>query len=166
MHSSLLNSPYELGLKAMLILLHEQPRQMSCERIMYYDYFSMYNDDIVRGKNVNSLSALYPYRYAELVSKRKRLADGILYFSAKGLITPCYDKSGIAYKANVNTLWFCKVFEANEYATNYLQALANCSDTLKGMDESEIFLHYRESISRGIKEEILQYFDGGNINEL
>ena len=162
MHSLLLNSQYELGLKALLILMHEQPLEMSCERIMYYDYYSSYNPDIINGNEVDSLSPLYPYRYAELISKRNKLIDGILYFCAKGLIAVCHDHRGITYRANTNTMWFCGIYDKSAYAKKYMQALSNCSSVLAEMKESEIVAHYRRSVLQRLQEETLQYFDGGN----
>ena len=43
MNVTILDSIFELGLRAMLILLHQAPRPMSLERIIYFDYYSSYN---------------------------------------------------------------------------------------------------------------------------
>lgn len=161
MRSQLLDSPFELGLRAMMILLHEYPKPMSCDRILFYDYYATYNLDIVPSDKAVVVFPPYPYRNAEMYNKRDRMRKGLLYYAAKDLISVHCDSNGISYAASVNTQWMGDSFANNKFAKQYQAALKQCSPILNGMSEQEILLDSKSKMRNCDVPELHLHYEGG-----
>lgn len=153
MNSMLLDSTYEFGLRALLILVNKQSACMSCERIMYYDYYTTYNLDIINGCDVITVLPPYPYRGAELFNKKQRMQNGLTYFAVKDLISVLFDDNGIRYYANANTHWMYSAFLKNAFAQKYVRALLQCSTILDTKTDQDILLE-SQSVIRSIGTEV------------
>lgn len=141
MNIAILDSIYELGLRAMLILLHQAPRYMSLERIIYYDYYTSYNVDLNSQSDGVVVMPPYPYRSAELFNKHREMQKSLSYYASKELISVRCVESGLVFGANPNTHWMFQTLKLNGFAQKYNAALNKCADTLKHMSDEEIRQH-------------------------
>lgn len=141
MNVTILDSIFELGLRAMLILLHQAPRPMSLERIIYFDYYSSYNIDLLSNTDGVVVLPPYPYRTAELYNKHQKMQEALRFYASKNLISINCDDTGISYTANPNTHWMFQTLKQTSFAQKYSVALSKCASALQHMSEEEIRLH-------------------------
>lgn len=161
MRSQLLDSLFELGLRAIMVLLQEYPQSMSCDRILYYDYYATYNLDIVPNDKVVVVFPPYPYRNAEMYNKRERMQRGLLYYAAKNLISTNYDTNGISYMANANSRWLGDSFVQNSFAQKYQAALKQCAPILHNMSEPEILRESQDKMRTCDTDKRYLYYESG-----
>ena len=159
---NVIDSPYELGLRALLILLHEESITMTCERILFYDYYATYNLDIVSSDKTVTVLPPYPHRKVELYNKKRLMEDGLKYYTLKQIISVHINDKGVYYSSNVNSIWLGTAFSNDIFAQKYIKALDQCSPILRAKTDEEIMI---ESSYNSEKKEssdvILQYYEGG-----
>ena len=160
--TNIIDSPYELGLRALLVLLHEDPVPMTCERIMFYDYYATYNLDIVSADKTVNVLPPYPHRPIELYNKKMIMEEGLKYYSLKQIISAQITENGIYYMSNINSIWLGTVLRNNSFAQKFIKALDQCSPILKQKSDREIMIETRNILDRDESGDvILQYYEGG-----
>lgn len=110
--SSLFNSPYEIGSRALLILATIN-YPLSLEALIFLDYILVHSGDFHNGPV--SLHANIPYREGELVVKRKVLNQSLSLFISKGLIHKKFYKNGIYFEKNELTELFISNFKSSYF---------------------------------------------------
>jgi hypothetical protein len=103
-----LNSPVEVGLRALCLLTAGFPARHSLQRLTIYDYLVVHSDDVPGGPT--GLHPQIPYRSGELLARRGVLQGGLLLYVSRGLIQQRYEDDGV-------------FFAATEYSAGFLDAL-------------------------------------------
>lgn len=102
MRNKIFNSPFELGLRS-LILLSSSNKSISLERLIYYDYIILHSSDFDGPK---SLHPAMPFRNSEILVKRDILQKSIKALYKKNLIDIEFLKNGIHFRKSKKTPLF------------------------------------------------------------
>lgn len=67
------NSPFEIGLRALIILSVNQPTCLDLQRLVYYDYLVLHTSDIGTPNSPDSIHPATPHRSGEIVVRRRAM---------------------------------------------------------------------------------------------
>lgn len=145
-NKQLLNTPIEVGTRALIILSINKEKYFDIERLTYYDYICTRLNDY--NKNYESLHPSNPYRNGEILVKRELLKKGLLILAKKDLIYIMYNSKGVLYKANEFSECFLKQFNSL-YFKKFSNYVVKASDILNDIPTTELrsfFKRFSESI--------------------
>ena len=91
----LFNTPFESGLRAMLILYSSDSQGMTLDRITAYDFITLYGHDFAVAQT--NLHGTNPFNFSELSAKRTACAEGGKLFVLDGLIAVTQTQRGFLY---------------------------------------------------------------------
>lgn len=118
--NNLFNTPFEAGLRALLILYAVQPQSISIDRITAYDFITVYGKEFgVSSKNLHGDNSL---SFSELASKRTVCANGIKSFVLDGLAEVNRTSEGFLYRINSNGIKYVQSLES-DYSRQFLDII-------------------------------------------
>lgn len=91
------NSPVELGLRSLCVLVELDPHRHDLQRLVLLDYLLVHSADVDDGPE--SLHPAAPQRGAEVLVRRALLEPGLALYAKRGLITVTTDANGFSYGA-------------------------------------------------------------------
>ena len=94
----LYNSPVELGLRALCLLVEMHPSSCDLQRLVLFDYLLVHSADADGGPE--SLHPAIPQRGAEVLVRRAILGPGLALYARRGLICTVADSAGFTYAAS------------------------------------------------------------------
>lgn len=94
------NSPFELGVRMVYLLLSLYPRKADLQKLVYLDYAVIYSEDL---GGPASLHTPVPMRGGEYICKRGIIEEGLYIMSMRSLIEVSYDATGVYYSAGDNS---------------------------------------------------------------
>lgn len=144
----LYNSPQEVGVR-ILFILDICNKQMSKQRIMYYDYFALHLNDLDISKS--SLHPDNPKHSSEIAIKQELINSGLNFIIAKDLISVKYSKTGIYYCANPLTHSFVELFQ-NDYTNELKQSISLVNSFFSYRSDKQIFKYINQNIGKWIGE--------------
>jgi hypothetical protein len=98
--SEVFNSPFELGIRMVYLLLSLYPRKADLQKLVYLDYAAIYSEDL---GGPTSLHTPVPMRGGEYICKRGIIEEGLYIMSMSSLVEVNYDITGIYYSAGDNS---------------------------------------------------------------
>lgn len=98
------NSPIEIGLRALAILVGAFPQAYSLQKLIILDYIIVHSDDIPGGPK--GLHPKTPHRSGELLVRRDILQKGLLLYQSRNLVECHYTIEGLMYSATENSAAF------------------------------------------------------------
>ncbi|KAJ9430807.1 threonine transporter RhtB [Pantoea sp. YR343] len=98
--SEVFNSPFELGVRMVYILLSLYPRKADLQKLVYLDYATIYSEDL---GGPSSLHTPVPMRGGEYICKRGVIEEGLYIMSLRSLVEVSYDSTGVYYSAGDNS---------------------------------------------------------------
>jgi hypothetical protein len=125
----LFNSPFETGVRTVVILQAAAPREFDLEQLTTLDHLVVHTGDL------GGPASLHPpveTRWAELVVRRKLVQDGIALMMLKGLVFYHEHERGQYYSAgdeaatfveHMMTAYARRLKEAAEWLTRHTQGL-------------------------------------------
>lgn len=116
--NELFNTPFETGLRALLILYSTQTRGMTIDRITSYDFMTIYGSDL--GISEKNLHGINHFSFSELSSKRAICSEGVKSFVLDGLIAATPNKDGLLYSLTPVGKKYVEALESN-YKSQYLE---------------------------------------------
>lgn len=93
------NSPFELGIRMLYILMSIYPRTLDLQQLLYLDYAAIYSGDL---GGPESLHTPVPLRGAEYTTRREVIEQGLYLMSTRGFIDVMIGETGIDYQAGEN----------------------------------------------------------------
>lgn len=114
-YAYIFNSPLEIGLRALILINSGSPQKYDLQTLIYYDYFMLYSGDLGNEEGASSIHPNIPYRFGEIIVRRKVMQDGLDLMYSKGLIEIIYDSDGISYISSQLTLPFLELFQSSYY---------------------------------------------------
>ena len=96
---NIFNSPFELGIRMVFLLLEIYPKKMDLHMLSYLDYALIYSGDL---GGPDSLHTPVPLRGGEYLSRKQIIEQGLHLMSHRGFVDICYNKDGITYYAGDN----------------------------------------------------------------
>ncbi len=115
-----LNSPIELGVRALILLIECFPQKLSLQQLVALDYILVHSDDFSGGPK--SIHPKLPRRSGEFLIKRKIIRNGCILFIKKGLINQVFTSDGIKYEASESSVNFL-----DSLTTEYISELRDRS---------------------------------------
>ena len=112
-NTSVFNSPLEIGIRALYLLVELQPASCDLQRLVYYDYILVHSSDVPEGPK--SIHPPIPHRSTEILVKRDLLKKGLTLMHSKQLVDSIFDSTGITYKATELTKPFLE-YNQSDYA--------------------------------------------------
>ena len=119
--SELFNTPFEAGMRVLLILYAIKPRGASIDRITTYDFMAIYGKDF--GITDFNLHGNTPFNFSEFPSKRSLISKGIKDSALDGMIVVNQASSGFQYKLSRTGIAFVESLNTN-YSQQYLEAIS------------------------------------------
>lgn len=133
--NKIFNSPFESGLRSLLLLYSIKPSSASIDRLTAYDFITIYSHDFGIGES--NLHGDNKFNFSELATRRSNCNAGVKDFALNGLISISRTNSGFMYsisnsgKKYVDTL-------SSEYAEQYKTIAAKVHEKYKGKTDEEI----------------------------
>jgi hypothetical protein len=93
------NSPFELGIRMVFILMSAYPRSLDLQQLLFLDYAVIYSNDL---NGPESLHTPVPLRGAEYMTRRTIIEKGLYMMSIRRFIDVKLGNSGIEYQAGEN----------------------------------------------------------------
>lgn len=107
---SVLNSPIEIGLRAIVLLVEASPLALDLQQLVTLDYFLVHSADVDGGPG--SLHAPSPLRSGEVTVRRELLSRGLNLYQLRGLVAQAPLDTGFAYLANAGAGSFLDAFRS------------------------------------------------------
>jgi hypothetical protein len=126
----LFNSPFELGIRMVILLLAMYPRKTDLQRLVYLDYAAIYSADL---GGPPSLHTPVPLRGTEYLSRRHVIEEGLYRMATHDLIEVSATSDGIEYLAGegaasfvalIGSKYSLKLFERCKWAAEYTGSLS------------------------------------------
>jgi len=118
--NNLFNTPFETGLRAMLILSVTASKGITIDRITAYDFMTIYGRDF--GVSEKNLHGDNSFSFSELSSKRSICSDGVKSFVLDGLIGVNRTPAGFLYKLTDAGRKYIKTLDS-DYKLQYTEIL-------------------------------------------
>jgi len=140
MKEKIFNTNFEVAMR-ILMLLNAFKEGLDEERILFFDFFTMYAKNYGFGnENINGESS---YMINELTSQRKLTHDSIKELVLMGLIYVVNTKNGYLYSINEKGSAVCKEM-STDYAYQYKKIAVSVKETLRNKSNKEIRNFARE----------------------
>lgn len=107
---SVLNSPVEVGLRALVLLVEASPNALDLQQLVTLDYFLVHSGDVYGGPD--SLHAPSPLRSGEVTVRRELLTKGLNLYQLRGLVAQTASAAGFAYAAEEGAGSFLDAFRS------------------------------------------------------
>ena len=97
--SEVFNTPFELGVRMVHLLMALYPRTVDLQRLVYYDYAAIYSADL---GGPESLHTPVPLRGGEYASRRAIIEDGLYLMASRSFVEVTASPLGIMYQLGEN----------------------------------------------------------------
>jgi hypothetical protein len=119
------NTPFETGLRLLLVLYTANSSGMSIDRLVALDFMALYGKDFNISKvNLNGMNG---FNFSELPTRREICIQGMKEFALDGLVDVTYTKNGFKYKISKNGIQYVEALNS-DYAKQYVSTLQNVLD--------------------------------------
>jgi hypothetical protein len=105
-----LNSPLEVGLRALVVLAESFPRRLDVAQLVYLDHALLHSGNLQDGPP--SLHPDLPVGPGELGLRRRLIEDGLVVLIRAGLADMATTEAGFLYSATEEAASFLDVLEA------------------------------------------------------
>lgn len=133
--NNLFNTPFENGLRVLLILNAIAPKSATVDRIAAYDFISVYGADF--GIADSNLHGINSFNFCELPAKRTVISAGIKEMALNGMIQVRNTKNGFTYSINEAGKNFIKSID-DAYSAQYTSIIKKVSEIYSDKTDLEI----------------------------
>lgn len=158
-----LNSPLELALRILFIMVKNGEKEFDIQELAYYDYVITRLNDF--DKNYDSIHRENPYKYGEVLAKNKIIKKSINILLKKDLVMIMFTKKGVKYKANPYSENIVKMFSST-YSQKLLSNIENAREYLDSIDTDKLELKFKSMIKSASKEFPNEALLRGGIDEI
>ena len=139
MHSPF-NSPLEVGLRSLILLVESYPNGINLERLVAYDYLVIHTGDVC---GPPSLHPALPLRTGELTVRRQSIQQGLDLMRNHGLIISIPSETGFLYVADDSSGAFISAF-TSPYVAKLCERARWLIDVFGQMQDIELHARMRE----------------------
>ncbi|HEV2635260.1 MAG TPA: ABC-three component system middle component 2 [Actinocrinis sp.] len=143
-----LNSPLEVGIRALVLLSETFPRRLDVAQLVYLDHAMLHSGDLDGGPA--SLHPDLPVGPGELGLRRHLIEQGLVVLLRAGLADMIASGDGLAYQATEESSSFLDILEAP-----YLNALKDRAAWLVSA-----YLHEESDVREGMRQITRRWVDG------
>ena len=121
------NTPFETGLRLLLILNNTTSTGMSIDRIAAIDFMTLYGKDFdITDFNLNGVN---DFNFSELSTRREICLKGLKDFALDGLVDVKQTPSGFKYKINKVGKHYVESLDS-DYSKQYISTLIKVFDSI------------------------------------
>ncbi|WP_455148734.1 ABC-three component system middle component 2 [Schaalia odontolytica] len=158
--SNPLNSPIEVGMRVLMILVEAFPAHLDINRLVLLDHGLLHSADL---NGPESLHPPIPIRVGELGMKRQHIEAGLQVMIRAGLAVMSAEKGGIEFCASESSESFLKLLES-DYARALHDRARWLVKELGAVDDACLRERMREISSHWSEEfEVMQYESGDGL---
>lgn len=134
MRNDLFNSPFEMGLRMLMLLASNDEDFFSLERIVNIDFIACYSEEFKISKF--SLHGENRYMYGELLNRKILAREAIKSLVIQGLVDVKINH-GYLYKISIEGKKYADSFES-EYAHDFRTLTSIIADKYYGVSDDEL----------------------------
>lgn len=97
--SEVFNTPFELGIRMVYLLMALYPRKVDLQRLVYFDYAAIYSADL---EGPESLHTPVPLRCGEYTSRREVIEAGLYLMAQRSFIDVEAGTNGVSFQLGEN----------------------------------------------------------------
>lgn len=146
--NSLFNTPFETGLRAMLILYSTQTQGMTVDRITAYDFMTIYGNDL--GVSEKNLHGINHFSFSELTSKRAVCSEGVKSFVLDGLISVKHANKGFLYSLTSAGKKYVEALES-DYKLQYLEIVNGVHKKYNQISDTELMISINQTAIKALR---------------
>ncbi len=146
--NELFNTPFETGLRAMLILYSTNSLGMTIDRIAAYDFMTIYGNDL--GITDRNLHGINHFSFSEFSSKRAICSEGVKAFVLDGLIAITRNKRGFLYSLTPEGIKYVNELESN-YKVQYLEILEKVQHKFEKTPDTELIKEINNTAIKALR---------------
>lgn len=158
-----LNSPLEIALRVLFIMVKNKEKEFDVQELAYYDYVVTRLNDF--DKNYDSIHKDSPYKYGEILAKNKIIKKSIAILLKKDLVEIMFTKKGVKYKVNPYSENIVKMFSST-YSQKLLNNIENAMKYLESINIDEFKLELNSMLKSSVKEFPNEALLRGGIDEI
>jgi ABC-three component (ABC-3C) system Middle Component 2 len=143
--TALFNSPLEVGLRAVCVLVAAFPAAASLQRLVIFDYLIVHSDDAPDGPP--GLHPRMPLRGGEILSRRQVVQQGLALYRSRGLVERRFTAEGVAHAATERSAGFLDGLGAS-YLAGLRERAIWLAERFDGVADAELEALVRRSIGR------------------
>lgn len=128
------NTPFELGVRMVYLLLSLHPRKVDLQRLVYLDYAVIYSSDF---GGPSSLHTPVPLRCGEYISRREVIEDGLYLMSTRSFVDVYASGLGITYGIGENGASLTGLI-GGDYSKTLSERCRWVANELGAMSDSEL----------------------------
>ena len=141
----LFNSPVEIGLRSLALLVEAYPSSYSLQRLVVYDYLVVHSDDVPDGPA--GIHPQTPFRGGELLVRRDIIQQGLLLYLGRGIIKKVYQESGLSFAATDSSGAFIDALKSS-YVEKLRERAAWVVSHFKNYSDQELDSFVREHLGQ------------------
>lgn len=146
--NELFNTPFETGLRAMLILYSTNSKGMTIDRIAAYDFMTIYGNDLgITDKNLHGINH---FSFSEFSSKRTACSEGIKAFVLDGLIAITRNKRGFLYSLTPTGKKYVEELESN-YKDQYMEIFVKVQNKYEKTPDTELIKEINNTAIKSLR---------------
>ena len=128
------NTPFELGVRMVYLLMALYPRKVDLQRLVYFDYAAIYSADL---NGPESLHTPVPLRGGEYTSRREVIEEGLYLMAQRSFVDVEAAHSGISFQLGENGPALVGLI-GGEYSRELYKRCQWVASTLGDKDEKDI----------------------------
>lgn len=132
--SEVFNTPFELGVRMVYLLMALYPRKVDLQRLVYFDYAAIYSADL---NGPESLHTPVPLRGGEYTSRREVIEEGLYLMAQRAFVDVEAGPSGITYQLGDNGPALMGLI-GGEYARELKERCQWVASTLGDLDDQPL----------------------------
>ena len=149
--SNLFNTPFETGLRSLLILYVTKSAGMTIDRIVAYDFITIYGKDFgVSEANLHGDNSL---NFSELSTKRSVCSEGVKSFVLSGLIGINRMQSGFLYKLTSAGKKYVEAMES-DYKDQYVEIVKSVHKKYGRKTDANLIKEINEKAVEALRRQI------------
>ena len=134
--NDLFSTPFETGLRALLILYTTKSRGMTIDRLTAYDFITIYGCEF--GVSEKNLHGINNYSFSEFTFKRVTCSEGVKSFVLDGLIFVTQsEKKGYLYSLSPTGRRYVETLES-DYKDQYVETLTTVHSEFRRIPDAEL----------------------------
>ena len=149
--SNLFNTPFETGLRSLLILHVTKSTGMTIDRIVAYDFITIYGKDFgVSEANLHGDNSL---NFSELSTKRSVCSEGVKSFVLSGLIGINRMQNGFLYKLTSVGKKYVEAMES-DYKDQYVEIVKSVHKKYGRKTDANLIKEINEKAVEALRRQI------------
>jgi len=146
--NNVFNTPFETGLRLLLILHRTNSSGMSIDRLAAFDFMTLYGKDFnISGYNLNGING---FKFSELPTRREICMQGMKEFALDGLVKIKQTAGGFKYAISNTGKQYVETLNS-DYGKQYVEILQNVLDAFGSKSDAALVKEINSKAVRALR---------------